>query len=225
MDQANQVDQNGMDIIQLERQLERSQLFTHTALGESFARVGETSAFVHGLIDLLLDKGVITEDEVKSAVTNVHQQLATQGEFAGAGTLIRLEDKPEVEERTIEVDCQARLPVCQAVCCKLNFALTIREIESGVIKWDLGRPYHIRHEEDGYCTHWQHNGGGCRIYANRPGVCRHYSCANDDRIWKDFDKMELNTEWLTANLPPNALERRVGTLMEPFAARALAADV
>ena len=71
----------------------------------------------------------------------------------------------------------------------------------------------IRHEVDGYCTHHHRAGGGCGIYANRPGVCRRYSCANDSRIWKDFDQMELNTEWIAANLPPEAEERRVGTLM------------
>jgi hypothetical protein len=38
------------------------------------------------------------------------------------------------------------------------------------------------------------------VYADRPGVCRHYSCANDERIWKDFENMELNHEWLDANL-------------------------
>ena len=194
MEHVNQVDHGETDITRLERQVERSQLFTHTALGESFARVGETSAFVHGLIDVLLDKGVVTEDEVRSAVANVHQQLAAQGEFAGAGTLIRLEDTPEVEERTIEVDCQARLPVCQAVCCKLNFALTIREIESGAVKWDLGRPYHIRHEEDGYCTHLQHNGGGCRIYAIDP------VCAATTAVPKTIASGKISTKW---NSTPN----------------------
>ena len=213
MDQANPLHQANGDITQLERQVERSQLFTHTALSEGFARVGETSAFVHGLIDVLLAKSLVTEDEVRSAVENARQQMAAQGELAGPGTLIRLEEAPEMADRTIEVDCQTRLPVCQAVCCKLNFALTIGEIETGIVKWDLGRPYNIRHELDGYCTHLQRNGGGCRVYANRPGVCRHYSCANDSRIWKDFDKMELNTEWIAANLLPAVEERRIGTMM------------
>lgn len=214
MDPANSIDQNDAEIAQFERQVERSQLFTHTALGESFARVGETSAFVHGLIDVLLAKGVVTEDEIQSAVANVQQQMDSQGELSGPGTLVRLEKPSEVAKQTIEVDCEARLHICKAVCCKLNFALTIGEIESGVVKWDLGRPYCIRHEENGYCTHQIQNAGGCGIYANRPGVCRNYSCAKDDRIWKDFDRMELNTVWLAANLSPNISERRVGTLME-----------
>ena len=43
--------------------------------------------------------------------------------------------------------------VCQAVCCKLDFALTADEVENGVLRWDLGRPYLIRHEADGWCAH------------------------------------------------------------------------
>ena len=33
-----------------------------------------------------------------------------------------------------------------------------------------------------------------------PPVCRRYTCRNDGRIWKDFDRMELNGEWISENL-------------------------
>ena len=36
--------------------------------------------------------------------------------------------------------------------------------------------------------------------ADRPGICRHYSRANEERIWSDFENMELNHECLDANL-------------------------
>ena len=35
---------------------------------------------------------------------------------------------------------------------------------------------------------------------DRPSVCRSYTCADDDRIWKDFDAMELNHEFIDAKL-------------------------
>ena len=38
------------------------------------------------------------------------------------------------------------------------------------------------------------------VYTDRPGVCRRYSCANDTRIWKDFDNMVLNEDWIRGNL-------------------------
>jgi Fe-S-cluster containining protein len=86
--------------------------------------------------------------------------------------------------------------ICHAVCCKLNFALTAEEVDAGKVKWDLGFPYIVRHDADGMCSHNDRATGGCGVYADRPGVCRRYSCANDRRIWKDFERMELNSEWL-----------------------------
>jgi Fe-S-cluster containining protein len=64
----------------------------------------------------------------------------------------------------------------------------------------MGRPYLIRHEADGYCVHNDRSTGGCGVYADRPTPCRAYSCAGDERIWTDFDAMQLNTEWIEANL-------------------------
>jgi Fe-S-cluster containining protein len=90
--------------------------------------------------------------------------------------------------------------ICHAVCCKLNFALTAEEVDAGKVKWDLGFPYIVRHDADGLCTHNDRATGGCGVYADRPGICRRYSCANDRRIWKDFEKMELNSEWLDEHL-------------------------
>ncbi len=84
-------------------------------------------------------------------------------------------------------------------CCRLDFVLTVTEVESGDIKWDLGRPYFIRHLSDGRCAHHDAESGGCSIYASRSGVYRGYSCASDTRIWKNFEQMEANAEWIEAN--------------------------
>ena len=37
----------------------------------------------------------------------------------------------------------------------------------------------------------------------RPTVCREYSCANDPRIWTDFDAMVLNDEWIAQHTGPD----------------------
>src|SRR5205823_11022295 len=68
------------------------------------------------------------------------------------------------------------LPI--SVCCRLDFALSIAEVESGAVKWDLGRPYFVRRGPEGHCVH-NDKAGACQIYSERPGVCRGYSCAND----------------------------------------------
>jgi Fe-S-cluster containining protein len=113
---------------------------------------------------------------------------------------IALATEQEETRPRVEVNCAERLHVCHAVCCKLSFALTSAEVDSGKVKWDLGFPYFIRHGSNSYCTHNDTETGRCAIYADRPGVCRRYSCVDDPRIWKDFDNMVLNEDWIRANL-------------------------
>jgi Fe-S-cluster containining protein len=125
----------------------------------------------------------------------------------------------------VQVNCLERLNICEAVCCKLDFALTVDEVEGGAIKWDLGRPYLIRHAPDGFCVHRDRATGRCGVYEGRPSTCKGYSCAADTRIWKDFEKMELNTDWLAENLPAGDRPRAVAALMnEPMRARSENAD-
>jgi Fe-S-cluster containining protein len=96
-------------------------------------------------------------------------------------------DKYEVEPTT--PPCDEVLHLCQARCCKLTFALSTRDLDEGVIRWDYGQPYLIRQREsDGYCVHNDPSSRGCTVHAFRPRVCRRYDCRNDARVWIDFEK-------------------------------------
>jgi Fe-S-cluster containining protein len=116
----------------------------------------------------------------------------------GDGLVLRRDDTV-AERSAVPVDCSARMPICQAVCCKLDFALTRGEVLAGQVQWDLARPFFIGRAANGYCVHNDRRTGGCTVYADRPAICRGWSCANDPRIWKDFERMELNAEWLQAH--------------------------
>lgn len=186
-------------LIQLERQVERGYKFSHTVIGESMLRTSELQVLLHGLLDTLLAKGITTETELLSAMQKVREELAKRDEFNWQRAMIR-NDATDEKKPVAEVDCNARLHLCKSACCKLDFALNIPELETAEIKWDLGRPYFIRHDSNGYCSHLDCETGGCGVYEKRPGVCRGYSCAKDERIWTDFDKMELNHEWIETNL-------------------------
>ncbi len=198
-------------LAQLERQVERASLFTHTALGRDALRLDEVEAFLYGLVDVLLSKGVVSSDELSAAAARIREEKAGRGEVPGPGVAVTVEAEDAARE-TLHVDCEARWPVCHGICCKLDFALTVAEIESAKIRWDLGRPYFIRHEAGGRCSHSDPETGRCRIYPDRPGICRTYSCAADGRICKNFERMELNTEWLEENLSDSA-PRLVHALM------------
>ncbi|MDA0167868.1 YkgJ family cysteine cluster protein [Solirubrobacter taibaiensis] len=179
---------------ELERQVEGGNLFAHSTLTEHASRINEAAAIVNGLVGLLVQRGLIEGDELLAAVDSVRERTEQAGHHAHVGIAVRVEQ--EVEEP--EIDCEARLPICKAACCRLHFALSVEEVErGGPLRWELGHPYFNRHNADGYCHQWD---DGCGIYDERPSVCRSYTCADDDRIWKDFDAMELNHEFIDSKL-------------------------
>jgi Fe-S-cluster containining protein len=184
---------------QLERQVEHGNLFVHAALSEQVTRANQIEAVVNGLADLLVRLDVVSAEDVVAAVETTRAQIAEAGQDASLGVAIR-SDGPAPTVTADEIDCDARLPVCKAVCCRLRFALTVEEIESGPVKWDLGRPYFNRHGANGYCHCIDDETLGCTVYDERPTPCRQYSCATDERIWKDFDAMEINQEWIDKHL-------------------------
>lgn len=103
-------------------------------------------------------------------------------------------DPPDPAPEAI-LNCAERVHLCKAVCCKLNFALTPAEVRSGKVKWDPKLPYLIAHGEDGYCAHLE-PGKGCNIFEDRPALCRRFDCRTDGRVWKDFEGMVPNTDWI-----------------------------
>ena len=183
----------------LERQVERGNLFAHTVLTEQAARANKTEALLHGLADLLIRNDVISAEDLLAAVDTTGRQIADAGGRAKVDVAIRVDgDAPEVSAD--EIDCEARIPYCKAVCCRMRWALTVEEIEQGPMKWDLGRPYFNRHNAEGYCEQIDPETHGCHIYEDRPSPCRQFSCKGDDRIWKDFDAMVINQEWIDSHL-------------------------
>jgi Fe-S-cluster containining protein len=198
---------------ELERQMERGSQFTQAALREVIERLSTVEANVNKLVGFLSGSEAESEQEEEAegeTPEGVEEAEAGEevpdkgdvlpGEMRATWPSIALATDPEEAEARVEVNCEERMHVCHAVCCKLRFALTAEEVEAGKVKWDLGFPYFIRHGSNSYCSHNDTATGRCNVYADRPGVCRRYSCANDTRIWKDFDDMVLNEEWIRDNL-------------------------
>jgi Fe-S-cluster containining protein len=182
---------------ELERQLERGTIYTHTVLSEQTERANENEAVVNGLIDVLIRRGLVSADELKRAIEAVRQETTAKGLLVSVHAAIRVDGEPGPPP---VIDCAARLPVCQAACCRMRFALSAADLDAGALKWDLGQPYYNRRGPDGYCHRSDATTRACGIYDERPQVCRVYSCAKDTRIWSDFEAMELNQEWIDAHL-------------------------
>jgi len=183
----------------VERQVERGSLFMHTALSETAERVTEVETFLYGLIDVLVANKTINQDALRQAVAAVRGELDQRGETVSPAVALRVDTETPTDV-FVPVNCAERMHVCHAICCRLHFALSASEVEAGTLKWDLGRPYHIRQDATGTCVHNDPETHGCSVYAARPSVCRGYSCANDERIWSDFENMQLNTAWIEENL-------------------------
>jgi Fe-S-cluster containining protein len=169
----------------------------HRRIGETAAGAVEASTNVFALAELLIKKGVIGLDELESVRRVVGPRIE---ERAKESLAVQLADgapnKYEMDEQTVEIDCENRVHLCKAACCRLRFALSEQDVEEGVVNWSISEPYLNRQVADGYCSHSDPGSRRCNIYTNRPGVCRAYDCRNDHRIWVDFEQRIPNPRLL-----------------------------
>lgn len=183
---------------------------TYRRVGITAERLCQTAAQSYALADLLIAKGVIGTDELDQRRRAVEERV--RATILEAGVLVELADEADKygsEVAPVVIDCEARLPLCHAACCRLRFALTEQDLREGVVQWELPKPYLNRQRSDGYCVHCDVATGACGVYTQRPAVCRQYDCRNDRRIWADFDKRIPNPELVgllpgRAEVSPNA---------------------
>ncbi|HUH03346.1 MAG TPA: YkgJ family cysteine cluster protein [Kofleriaceae bacterium] len=145
------------------------------------AEVEGTRRLVRTLCEILIKRGGLNEG---------HRRLLERvsGRAAAAGQVVRLKVVEE-DKRAIAgpgIDCASLLHLCRARCCTMTVELTREDIADG-IKWEIDRPYVLRHDADGWCHHIDRGTGGCHVYDARPSTCRKFDCRNDARIWIDFD--------------------------------------
>lgn len=173
----------------LREEVARGLLYTHSRANANSSKLLEVAAFSYALIELLAERGLITVAELDERKVEVGRRLAEKFAETGMGVALTNEDRDAGgAPLNAEIDCESRLPLCRAACCKLRFALTARDVEAGRVKWNLGQPYMIRQGDDGYCHHLDRAGQCCGIYEDRPFVCRAYDCRTDKRIWEDFER-------------------------------------
>ena len=184
------------------RELAEGLIYTHARLSENARTTLEAASFLYGLIELLNEKGLISIEELDERKREVAKRLAKANNEKGVGVLMQ---EPEYEKYSFEggvkIDCENRVHLCKAACCRLPFALSKQDIREGVIHWDLGQPYMIAQSDDGYCTHLDRGCRGCAVHEQRPVPCRAYDCRKDNKIWLDFDKRIINPVILRDDWP------------------------
>lgn len=177
----------------LEQDLLRGLVYAHNRANANTAEVHEANATLHALVELLLESGVVDHEAFKARREQTSEQLRRG--YVERGMAVAMQEfgvsKYEFQGGA-EIDCENRLHLCKAACCRLPFALSKQDVQEGVIKWDLGQPYINARDADGYCTHLEKCSGRCTVYAQRPIPCRGYDCRKDPRIWLDFENCVIN---------------------------------
>lgn len=171
-------------------------LYCHYQMNANAAKLFEALAYSYSLMELLIAKGIIGIEELDQRKETVATRLAERFQQEQIGVRMHDDgtDKYNLEEQEVVIDCESRWPICKAVCCKLQFPLSPQDVSEGIVRWHLGQPYMNRKGENGHCVHFDVESCRCTVYEHRPGICRSYSCANDKRIWLDFEKRIINPE-------------------------------
>jgi Fe-S-cluster containining protein len=195
---------------ELRKEIADAFLYAHSRLNSNTGSTLEASAFLYALIELLSEKGIISEQELDERKRRVGERLAVRYRENGCGVALQ---EPETDKYSyrgvVEIDCGSRLHLCHAACCKLPFALSKQDVSERIVKWDLGRPYMIAQGEDGYCRHLDGR-KQCTIRENRPLPCRAYDCRKDRRIWLDFEQGLVNPDISRPDWPACTLTQAAG---------------
>jgi hypothetical protein len=119
--------------------------------------------------------------------------------------LIRIEQDPRHDKYNAtgitQIDCENRVHLCHAACCKLTFPLSRQDLIEGIVRWNAEQPYMIAQDADGYCTHVERDSCRCGVWANRPLTCRTYDCREDPKIWINFEERLIQPDILRPGWP------------------------
>ena len=195
----------------------RGLVYTHNRANANTAQVHEANATVQALVDVLAKAGVLDRAALEEHRQETRQRL--QREYVERGMAVAVQDfqvsKYELTGGPV-IDCEARLPLCGAACCKLPLALSTEDVRERVVRWNLGHPYMIDRGADGYCVHLDRQTHRCGVYQQRPIPCRGNDCRNDRRIWLDFEARIVNPQIDEPGWPNRPLDVDPAALADPI---------
>lgn len=168
-----------------QKEMDRGLRFAHLVTTMTQIETREALAFARALGNLLIDRGLVTVEEMQARLNDAREQVE---ERPIPKVMLAQGGDKYAAENNVLIDCLERIPLCQARCCTFGFCLTEQDLDESVARWDYGQPYWIRKRSDGYCVHCDPHTYQCRIFEHRPYVCRAYDCRNDKRVWIDFER-------------------------------------
>ncbi len=180
---------------QLRREIVGGLMYTHTRANANTSRALEASTFLYALIEVLAEKGVLTIEELDARKDEITDRVAKRFLSKDMGVVLQEPDQDKYAlQSEAHVDCENRVHLCKAACCRMIFPLSRQDITEGIVRWDLEAPYLIAQAEQGYCRHLDRTDCKCTVRDHRPIPCRVYDCSNDPRIWSDFANYVINPD-------------------------------
>src|SRR5205823_2818358 len=117
-------------LTELERQMERGSQFTQAALRDVIERLSTVEANLNKIVGFLSGSKAEPDEEEGPESVEEAETGDDAEEMEGLSARMRvnwpavaLATDPEDAEARVEVNCDERMHICHAVCCKLNFAL------------------------------------------------------------------------------------------------------
>jgi Fe-S-cluster containining protein len=175
--------------------LRRGLRYAHDRANANTAHLHGVSAGLEAVVATLVADGVIDPKRFEERRREAGERLRRAYLERGMGVAMQeFETSKYAFTGGPEIDCDERLPLCGAACCKLPLALSREDVEEGEVRWDLERPYLIARGADGHCVHLDRCTKRCGVYERRPIPFRGYDCRTDTRIWLDFEGRVVNPQ-------------------------------
>jgi prolipoprotein diacylglyceryltransferase/Fe-S-cluster containining protein len=191
----------------LYQQIARGFRYTHFRANANTSELIEVAASLQAAVEILCEKGILVPEDLERRKGTMAERLAERFSQRGMGVSYQPSEHDKYQlENEVVIDCDKRVHLCQAACCKLRFALARQDVEEGLIKWDFANPYIIAQGPDHYCQHLNRQQLNCSVHAHRPMVCRSYDCRQDKRIWLDFEQRIINPRINEAHWPQSLSE-------------------
>ena len=178
---------------QVRREVARGLRYAHFRANANTNQLIQLVSAVEAATGLLEERGLLDKALLERRKAEAAERVGR--DFGAKGLGVQLDPSTDSKydvSAPVRIDCENRVALCHAACCKLHFALSREDVQEGTIRWDFGNPYVIAQGEDGWCVHLDRGSLSCGVYESRPRMCRTYDCSKDSRIWLDFDKRVVN---------------------------------
>ena len=102
--------------------------YTHDRANSNTAKLLEVSSFAYAAIELLAEKGLIDIEVLDRKKKEIAGRLVEKFRQEGIGAAYQDPEHDKYTfEKSVTIDCENRIDLCKASCCRLRFALSHRD--------------------------------------------------------------------------------------------------